>query len=78
MDVDAPDDAPASPGDRHPRVAAPPADAADGAPLRAVVVRYEASPDRRTLYPAGATETERLTRWLSADADAFVSLERAR
>jgi hypothetical protein len=78
MDVDAPDDAPVSSGDQPPRVAVPPVDPPERTELRSVVVRYETGSDRRTLSPSGATETERLTRWLSADADAFVSLERAR
>jgi hypothetical protein len=46
--------------------------------LRAVVVTYDGAADRRTLYPPEATETERLTHWLTADADAFVSLESLR
>jgi hypothetical protein len=39
--------------------------------LRSVVVTYEGTPDRRTLYPPEATEIERLTRWLTADDAAF-------
>jgi hypothetical protein len=52
-------------------------DAADGR-LSAVVVTYDGSPDRRTLYPPAATETERLTRWLTADADSFRRVEEMR
>ncbi|WP_248897721.1 DUF7511 domain-containing protein [Haloplanus halobius] len=46
--------------------------------LRSVVVTYEGTPDRRTLYPPTATETERLTTWLTADADAFERLDEMR
>jgi len=46
--------------------------------LRSVVVAYEGSADRQTLYPADASEIERLTHWLSADADAFVALNELR
>jgi hypothetical protein len=53
---------------------------ADAAPGRlcAVVVTYDGTADRRTVYPPEATETERLTHWLTADADAFVPLESSR
>jgi hypothetical protein len=54
----------------------PDADAADH--LRSVVVAYEGSADRQTLYPADASEIERLTHWLSADADAFEQLDEMR
>jgi hypothetical protein len=46
--------------------------------LRAVVVTYDDAADRRTLYPPSATETERLTRWLTADADDFTPLDEMR
>lgn len=46
--------------------------------LCAVVVTYDGAADRRTLYPPEATETERLTHWLTADADAFVPLDSSR
>jgi hypothetical protein len=46
--------------------------------LHSVVVTYEGTPDRQTLYPPEATETERLTHWLSADADAFEHLDERR
>lgn len=51
---------------------------ADTGRLCAVVVTYEGAPDRRTLYPPEATETERLTHWLTADDDAFRRLEEMR
>jgi hypothetical protein len=51
---------------------------ADGGRLHSVVVTYEGTPDRQTLYPPEATETERLTHWLSADADAFERLDERR
>ncbi|MFB6103196.1 MAG: hypothetical protein ABEJ73_11615 [Haloplanus sp.] len=46
--------------------------------LQSVVVTYEGAADRRTLYPPGATELERLTHWLTADADAFEHLDEMR
>ena len=46
--------------------------------LRAIVVKYEGSPDRRTLYPEGAEEFERMTHWLTADDDAFRPLNECR
>jgi len=46
--------------------------------LHSVVVAYEGSADRQTLYPVDATETERLTHWLTADADAFERLDEMR
>jgi hypothetical protein len=66
----APDDAPVVPD----------ADATDrdADHLRSVVVAYEGSADRQTLYPVDASEIERLTHWLSADADAFVTLDEMR
>jgi hypothetical protein len=48
------------------------------ADLRSVVVTYEGAADRRTLYPPGASEVERLTHWLTADADAFEHLDEMR
>lgn len=72
MPVDSPRDAPALHDDRGP----PRRSAVVG--LRSVLVRYESGSDRRTLYPPDADEHERLTRWLSADDDAFVDLDGAR
>ncbi|WP_128476037.1 DUF7511 domain-containing protein [Halorussus pelagicus] len=46
--------------------------------LRSVVVEYEDRPDRRTVYPAGVSEMERMSSWLTADDDAFVDLEATR
>jgi hypothetical protein len=42
--------------------------------LALTVVRYSDAPDRCTLHPPDASGQERLTRWLSADTDAFVDL----
>ncbi|WP_211225994.1 DUF7511 domain-containing protein [Haloplanus natans] len=52
--------------------------ARDDDSLNSVVVAYEGSADRQTLYPADATEIERLTHWLTADADAFRRLDEMR
>jgi len=46
--------------------------------LVTVIVEYPTGTDRCTIYPAGSTATERLTRWLSADWGAVESLERRR
>ena len=46
--------------------------------LRATVVKYEGRPDRRTLYPDGADDFERMTHWLTADDDAFRPLDECR
>jgi hypothetical protein len=46
--------------------------------LRSVVVNYEHRPDRRTVYPRGLSSIERMSTWLTADADAFVDLESVR
>lgn len=46
--------------------------------VRSVVVRYESSPDRRTIYPADVGDQDRLTLWISADDEAFVSLDARR
>jgi hypothetical protein len=46
--------------------------------LRSVLVTYEGAADRRTLYPRGASDVERLTHWLTADADAFDRLDERR
>lgn len=46
--------------------------------LRTRTVEYDGRPDRRTVYPAEATGVERMSTWLSADADVFVSLAASR
>jgi hypothetical protein len=56
-------------------------DAADGRrsfELHSVVVSYEHRSDRCTIYPRHLSRHERLDTWLSADADAFVSLREMR
>jgi hypothetical protein len=52
--------------------------AIDDGRLRSVVVTYEGAADRQTLYPPAADETDRLTHWLTADADAFEHLDEMR
>lgn len=52
--------------------------ATDDGRLRSVVVTYEGATDRQTLYPPAASDTERLTHWLTADADAFKNLDEMR
>jgi hypothetical protein len=46
--------------------------------LHGVVVRNEHRTDRCTIYPRGRSHHERLETWLSADLDAFVSLQEMR
>lgn len=46
--------------------------------LRSVLVTYEGAADRRTLYPPTASEAERLTRWLTADDDAYERIDEMR
>jgi hypothetical protein len=46
--------------------------------LRAVLVTYEGGPDRRTVYPDGADDFERMARWFTADDAAFVRLDECR
>jgi hypothetical protein len=61
-----------------PEADGPAVDDIDDGRLNSVVVTYEGTPDRRTLYPPEATEVERLTHWLTADADAFEHLDEMR
>jgi len=46
--------------------------------LHGVVVSDEHGPDRCTIYPRSRSRHDRLETWLSADADAFVSLREMR
>jgi hypothetical protein len=46
--------------------------------LCAVVVKYEQGPDRRTVYPRGADEFDRMTHWFTANDDAFRQLDECR
>lgn len=46
--------------------------------LHVTVVQYSCRPDRCTVYPPDVERHERLSTWLSADRDAFVSLVDAR
>jgi hypothetical protein len=46
--------------------------------LHSVVVSYERSADRCTVYPRELSHCERLETWLSADVDSFVSLREMR
>jgi hypothetical protein len=62
----------------HPTDASTQCDEQVGSRLRSVVVTYEGTADRQTLYPPAATEVQRLTHWLTADADAFHRLDEMR
>ncbi|MFB6191959.1 MAG: hypothetical protein ABEI11_01415 [Haloarculaceae archaeon] len=42
--------------------------------LTATHVAYDDRPDRLTLHPAEADDVERMSTWLTADADVFVDL----
>ena len=46
--------------------------------LHSVFVSYEHRADRCTVYPRTRSHYERVETWLSADADAFVSLREMR
>lgn len=48
------------------------------AELTSVVVTAEDGPDRRTLYPEGTSGVDRMSTWLTADDDGFVSLDAMR
>lgn len=51
----------------------------DTAPdLVSTVVRNDAAPDRRTVYPRHCHEWARLTAWLSADDEWFLALDECR
>lgn len=52
--------------------------AAKGTALNAVLVRYVDTPDRVTVYPEGLDDIDRMSTWLTADADAFVPLDEYR
>ncbi|QIB78445.1 hypothetical protein G3A49_09975 [Haloferax volcanii] len=43
--------------------------------LHSVVVSYRGSPDQVTVYPRRDSCCDRMEAWLTADADAFVSLD---
>ena len=47
----------------------------DDSALTLRVVEYPDAADRCTVYPPDLGEHERMSHWLSADRDAFVSLE---
>ncbi|AGB15314.1 hypothetical protein Halru_0687 [Halovivax ruber XH-70] len=46
--------------------------------LVSTVVRNDAAPDRRTVYPRQCYEWARLTAWLSADDEVFLALDECR
>ncbi|ADE04094.1 MULTISPECIES: DUF7511 domain-containing protein [Haloferax] len=52
-------------------------DAADDE-LVAIVAPYDDAPDECTIFPAGLTEDELLTTWLSAQEGAYVALAEMR
>jgi len=46
--------------------------------LHSVVVEYDGSPDRCTIYPRRNSCRDRVATWLSADREAFLGLEEMR
>ncbi len=46
--------------------------------LRTVLVRYEGTPDRCTIYPRASDDKERQVTWISVDLDVVVDLETVR
>lgn len=65
------------PADSEPLMGETESESADGG-LRTAVVHNDATPDRRTLYPADVDEDELVTHWLTADEDSFVDLREMR
>ncbi|RDZ64012.1 hypothetical protein C5B90_12985 [Haloferax sp. Atlit-12N] len=51
---------------------------ADDEELVAIVAPYDDAPDECTIFPAGLSEDELLTTWLSAQEGAYVSLAEMR
>lgn len=45
------------------------------AEFRAVVERYDDRPDQCTIFPAAASDDERMVTWVTAQGDSFVDLE---
>ena len=43
--------------------------------LASTLVQYAGEPDRVTMYPPGASHIERMSTWLTADADACLDPE---
>lgn len=63
------------PADANQRAVGRPRTATDGdAHLEAELVRYPDGPDRVTVHPSGVDGVALMSTWLTADADAFVSL----
>jgi hypothetical protein len=46
--------------------------------LVSTLVRYDRRPDRRTVHPPELSGVPRMSRWLTADDEAFVDLETVR
>jgi hypothetical protein len=55
-----------------------PADADAGAEYRAVVERYESSPNQCTIMPVESVEDRRTTVWITATSPNFVDLREYR
>ncbi|ELY82645.1 DUF7511 domain-containing protein [Natrinema gari] len=67
-------------GDRSPRqrLATATQYSTDETDLESIVVRYEDRPDRWTITPRECPESDRMTTWLSVDAQAIVDLDDVR
>ncbi|AFK19762.1 hypothetical protein E6P09_01350 [Haloferax mediterranei ATCC 33500] len=50
----------------------------DDVEYTAIVAPYDDAPDECTIFPAGLTEAEMMTTWVSAQEGAYVSLEAMR
>ena len=48
---------------------------AEEARLESILVPHADGPDELTLYPAGVTDATIMTRWMTAQEGAYVSLE---
>ncbi|WP_135821500.1 DUF7511 domain-containing protein [Halostella litorea] len=49
-----------------------------GEELHAVTVENDGRPDECTLYPRGSTGIDRMSRWITVEADAVVDLDAVR
>ncbi|ELZ96482.1 hypothetical protein C440_05023 [Haloferax mucosum ATCC BAA-1512] len=50
----------------------------DDAEYTAIVAPYDDAPDECTIFPAGLSETEMMTTWISAQEGGYVSLTEMR
>lgn len=49
-----------------------------GEELHAVTVEHDGGPDECTIYPRGSSGLDRMSRWITVEADAVVDLDAIR